>query len=82
MRDTTALIQENPQMLGPIALGGPAKFEALLSESLKECGLEQDLPSTVRTVVSLSIGVKHQAADREEYRTRMTDGVGLIIRGR
>lgn len=78
MRDTTALIQENPQMLGPIALGGPQKFEALLTSALEQSGLGEQTGVMVRTLISLSLGVKHQAADRAEYRRRMTDAVRLL----
>jgi hypothetical protein len=81
LQDSRALVDDNPDLLGPVALGGPAKFEALLAAALQESGLERDADATVRTLISLSIGVKYQAVDREEYRLRMTDGVRLVVRG-
>jgi hypothetical protein len=32
-----------------------------------------------RTLISLSIGIKHPAGDRDECRARMTDAVRLLI---
>lgn len=80
LQDSRALVDDNPALLGPIALGGPARFEALLAAALQESGLEQNADATVRTLISLSIGAKYQAVDREEYRVRMTDGVRLLVR--
>jgi AcrR family transcriptional regulator len=79
MQDTETLIKENPTLLGPIARNGPAKFEALLIAALKQTASPAKPSIVARTLVSLSIGIKHQAADRDEYRSRMADAVRLLI---
>ena len=79
MQDTTALLDDNPDLLGPIALSGPARFEALLTAALEQTALSREASIMARTLVSLSMGIKHQAGDRDEYRARMTDAVRLLI---
>jgi AcrR family transcriptional regulator len=79
IRDTAALIADNPDLLGPVALDGPARFEALLTAALKHTALSQVAPTAARTLISLSIGIKHQAETRDEYRSRFTDALGLLL---
>ncbi len=79
MHDTTALIDNNPDLLGPTARAGPARFEAALTATVEESALSGEASAAARTLISLSIGIKHQAADRDEYRSRMTDAVRLLI---
>lgn len=79
LRDTTALIDGNPSLLGPVALGGPARFEALITAALAETALATTSPPVARTLVSVSVGLKHQVADRDEYRARMLEAVRLLV---
>ena len=79
IRDTAALIADNPDLLGPVALDGPARFEALLRAALEQTSLSQVAPTVARTLISLSIGIKHQAETRDEYRSRFTAALGLLI---
>ncbi|MFC4244979.1 TetR/AcrR family transcriptional regulator [Gryllotalpicola reticulitermitis] len=79
MNDTTTVIAENPELLGPVALGGPRRFEAALFKALEGTPLSEHATAAARTLVSLSLGVKHQSATRDEYRARMTDAVRLLL---
>jgi AcrR family transcriptional regulator len=79
VHDTAVLIADNPDLLGPIALNGPTSFETLLTAALEQTGLSRSASPAARTLVSLSIGIKHQAANRDEYRSRMADALSLLI---
>ncbi len=79
LRHTTALLDDNPDLLGPIARSGPANFETVLTSALEESALHGEAAAMARTLISLSIGIKHQAAERDEYRARMADSVRLLF---
>jgi AcrR family transcriptional regulator len=77
LRDVSAVLDGNPGLLGPVARGGPEKFERMLVTALREAG-GRDPGAVAQTLVSVSIGIKHQVADRDEYRARMATAVGLL----
>lgn len=79
LRDAETLIAENPDLLGPITLLGPERFHELLTDALVRAEPSREPHVVARTLISVSIGVKHQAADRDEYRSRMTDAVHLLL---
>ena len=79
LHDTAALLAENPDLLGPVALSAPAKFEALLIAALEPATGSRDAPTMARTLISLSIGIKHQVVTLEDYRSRMADALSLLI---
>jgi AcrR family transcriptional regulator len=79
LHDTTALIEDNPELVGPVAVSGPQRFERLLTEALGPIAPSDRATVVARTLISLSIGIKQQAADRDEYRARMVDAVSLLV---
>lgn len=79
LQDTATLIADNPDLLGPTALSGPARFEAFLTATLEQTTLSWAASTAARTLISLSIGIKHQTASRDEYRSRMADALRLLI---
>lgn len=79
LHDTTALIEDNPDLVGPVAVSGPERFERLLEAALGHTVPSDRASALARTLISLSIGIKQQSADRDEYRARMADGVRLLV---
>jgi len=78
LQDVDAMLDENPDLLGPTARGGPDRFEQMITTALQESGVPAgDL--VARTLISTSIGIKHQVSDRGEYRTRMATAVDLLV---
>lgn len=79
LEDISTLIENNADLLGPVSLNGPQMFEALLLKAFDQTALVPRAPILTRMLISLSIGVKRQARDREEYRTRMAEAVRLLV---
>ncbi|MFI5911757.1 TetR/AcrR family transcriptional regulator [Dactylosporangium sp. NPDC051541] len=79
LQDVNAVVRENPDLLGPVARGGPDRFERLLIAALREAG-DREPEAVAQTLVSASIGIKHQTASRDEYRARMAIAVELLTR--
>jgi AcrR family transcriptional regulator len=78
-RDVAAVIEDHPDLLGEIAETAPRRFEELLTEAIAaETGREAALP-VAQTMISASIGLKHQAASREFYLARLKAAVALLV---
>ncbi|WP_330257874.1 TetR/AcrR family transcriptional regulator [Streptomyces murinus] len=79
-QDVTAVIEDNPELLGEIVESAPRRFEELITAAIAvESGRDAAL-SVAQTMISASIGLKHQAASREFYRDRMKVAVELLVR--
>jgi AcrR family transcriptional regulator len=72
-RDVTVLLDTHPDLLGPVVDSYPPRFAALVVAAV---GTED----VARTLISLSIGLKHEVATRAEFVTRMAVGVDLCLR--
>ena len=73
------MLDGNPDLLGPVARSGPARFEQMLVTALHVAGNRE--PDTVaQTLISVSIGIKHQVASRDMYRIRMASAAALLTR--
>ncbi|WP_200809769.1 TetR/AcrR family transcriptional regulator [Demequina sp. NBRC 110054] len=78
MGDTAGLVEDNPDLLGPIAVSGPARFETVLRAALEREPSCPEPLGVARTLNAVSIGLKHQGVSRAEYRARMADAVRLM----
>lgn len=77
LRDVSAVLDGNPNLLGPIARSGPDRFEQMLITALREAGGGEP-EAVAQTLVSTSIGIKHQITSRDEFRARMAATVNLL----
>jgi AcrR family transcriptional regulator len=77
LQDVSAVLDGNPDLLGPVARGGPEKFEQMLVTALQEAG-NREPDAVAQTLVSVSIGIKHQVASRDLYRTHMARAAKLL----
>ncbi|MFD0024802.1 TetR/AcrR family transcriptional regulator [Streptomyces sp. NPDC058382] len=79
-RDVTVVIEDNPGLLGEIVETAPRHFEGLVVRAIAAERGREAAPSLAQTLISVSIGLKHQAASREFYRERLSAAVGLLLR--
>ncbi|GAA4755966.1 TetR/AcrR family transcriptional regulator [Amnibacterium soli] len=77
MGDVQALVSDNPGLLGPVAAAGPDRFQRMLDDALR--AEVRDPEAVVRTLISVSVGVKHQVADRVEYLERLRTAAALLL---
>ncbi|MFG2679750.1 TetR/AcrR family transcriptional regulator [Streptomyces sp. NPDC048392] len=79
-RDVSVVIEDNPDLLGEITETTPRRFEELITEAIAVgSGRAAALP-VAQTMISASIGLKHQAASREFYLERLEVAVDLLVR--
>ncbi|MCM8553513.1 TetR/AcrR family transcriptional regulator [Streptomyces sp. STCH 565 A] len=79
-RDIAAVIEDNPGLLGEITETAPRRFEQLLTEAIAAESGPATAPRVAQTLISTSIGLKHQAASREFYLERLKVAVDLLAR--
>ena len=81
-KDVTTVIESNPDLLGPLVAEYPARFARLVTDAVTRAtpagrtGVASDV---AQTLLSTAIGIKHQVDTREEFLTRMTTAVGLLL---
>ncbi len=79
-RDVTEVIEANPDLLGEMVATAPRRFEALLTDAIAaEIGRKTAL-AVAQTMISASIGLKHQAPSREFFLERLKAAIALLVR--
>lgn len=79
-RDITAVIDDNPDLLGTIVETIPRRFETLIADAIAVESGRQVAMRLTQTLISTSIGIKHQVEARDAYIERFTVAVDLILR--
>jgi len=74
-RDVPVVIEQNPDLLGPIARTAPKRFEELVVAAVGG----ETAAGVAQTLISASVGLKHQVETREAYLRRMTTAVDLLV---
>ena len=74
-RDVPVVIEENPDLLGPVVHTAPKRFEELVVAALGGAAADD----VAQTLLSVSVGLKHQVETREEYLARLTTAIGLLV---
>ncbi|MEV1026502.1 TetR/AcrR family transcriptional regulator [Streptomyces sp. NPDC050264] len=78
-RDVTVVIEDNPGLLGEIVESAPRRFEELVTGAIAAESGQRAAASVAQTMISASIGLKHQAASREFYLDRLKVAVDLLV---
>jgi AcrR family transcriptional regulator len=81
--DITVVIDDNPELLGKIVVDMPQRFADLLTRAFRSpgMGLSADAPTALaQTLISTSIGIKHQVQDRAVYGERLAVAIDLLMR--
>ncbi|WP_285568221.1 TetR/AcrR family transcriptional regulator [Streptomyces sp. RTGN2] len=79
-RDVAVVIEDNPDLLGEIVESTPRRFEELITEAIAVESEQDAAPLVAQTMISASIGLKHQAASREFYLERLLVAIDLLVR--
>lgn len=79
--DIWAVIDDNPDLLGDVVVDRPQRFSALITSVLESSGRSAAASAALaQTLISASIGIKHQVHDRGKYRDRLTVAIDLLLR--
>ncbi|MBP2703884.1 TetR/AcrR family transcriptional regulator [Microbispora sp. RL4-1S] len=78
--DVAVVIEDNPGLLGEIIEAPRRRFEELITDAIAIRSGREAAPPVARTMISASIGLKHQVASREDYLERLEVAVDLLLR--
>jgi AcrR family transcriptional regulator len=82
-REVNSMAGEYADMLGPAVAEYPLRFAALLSAALAESPDTAEAArsaAVAQTLVSTSIGIKHEVTTREAFLERLATAIDLIVR--
>jgi AcrR family transcriptional regulator len=78
-RDLTSVIEQNPDLLGEIVVTAPLRFADLVTDAIAEAAERASAIRIAQTLISVSIGLKHQVETREAYLGRLAVAVDLLV---
>jgi AcrR family transcriptional regulator len=78
-REVATVIEDNPDLLGAIVDTTPRRFEKLITDALAVESGRAAAKRLAQTMISTSIGIKHQVATRQAYLERMKTAVELLV---
>lgn len=79
-RDVAMVIEDNPGLLGAIVETAPRHFEELITDAIAIESGGESAPRVAQTLISTSIGIKHQVASRKAYLERLEVALQLLVR--
>jgi len=79
LTDQTESVRDfDPAVLGPVLHSAPRRFEDLVTAAIAESH-PTDAPDRARTLISASIGIKHQVETRQQYREAIRIALDLVV---
>ena len=78
-RDIAAVVDDNPDVLGPMAKSAPQRFTQLITDAISAQQHRGSAEHVARTLISTSIGIKHQVDDRQTYLERLGIAIDLLL---
>lgn len=79
-RDVAMVIEDNPDLLGEIIETPRRRFEELIADAIAVTSGREAARPVAQTMISVSIGLKHQVVSREVYLERLEVAIGLLLR--
>ncbi|CAL9278668.1 TetR/AcrR family transcriptional regulator [Streptomyces rochei] len=79
-RDVVSVIEDNPDLLGDTAVTAPRRFEELITDAIAVESGPEEARAVARTLISVSIGLKHQVTSREIYLEQLATAISLLTR--
>jgi AcrR family transcriptional regulator len=82
-KDISAVVDDNPELLGDLVERLPRRFGVLITTAIEDWAAVPNRKLAVglaRTLISASIGIKYQARNRSDYRQRLTVAIDLLLR--
>lgn len=81
-RDITVVIEDNPDLLGKMVESAPQRFAELITHAVAaettEAGPAK-ASAVAQTLISASIGIKHQVEERTTYLQRLEVAIDLLV---
>jgi AcrR family transcriptional regulator len=81
-REVNSMAEEYPDLLGPVVAEYPPRFagllNAVLAESLNPVRASRSA-AVAQTLISTSIGIKHEVTTREAFLQRLAIAIDLIV---
>jgi hypothetical protein len=74
------VIEDNPGILGTIVETMPRRFEELITEAISVESGRESAARVAQTMISTSVGIKHQVASRQVYLERLEVALDLLVR--
>ncbi|MEV8375323.1 TetR/AcrR family transcriptional regulator [Kribbella sp. NPDC056861] len=78
-RDVAVLIEDNPTLLGAVVETTPRRFEELVTAAIAADSPPESATRITQTLISTSIGIKHQTDTRAAYLERLEIAVELLL---
>jgi len=81
-KDVALLIENNPDLLGPLVTDYPRRFATMVTDAIaadlsaERARLASDV---AQTLLSTAYGIKHDTSTREDFLARMTIGIDLLL---
>jgi AcrR family transcriptional regulator len=79
-RDVAVVVEDNPDLLGTIVETMPRRFEELITDAISVESARESAGCVAQTMISTSIGLKHQVASRQAYLERLQVAIDLLMR--
>lgn len=79
-REVAVVIEDNPDLLGTIVETTPLRFEKLITDAIVVEQGRESAHRLAQTLISASIGIKHQVETRDTYLERFEVAVDLLLR--
>ena len=79
LSDELAATRDDPAGLGTILTTAPQRFADLVTAAIAEPAPGTDAAARAATIISASIGIKHQVGSREAYSRRLAIAADLIL---
>jgi len=76
--EVSGFTAEDPALLGDILASAPGRFELLVTGAVAG-SYAADAEHRSQTMISASIGIKHQVTSRDEYLARLAPAVDIIF---
>lgn len=78
-RDIATVVADNPAVLGPTATAAPQRFARMITDAISTQHDPQSAHLVAQTLISTSIGIKHQVDDRQTYLERLETAIDLLL---
>lgn len=77
--EVIGVIDADPSLIGSILVDAPVMFEKIITQAVSKSS-PTDGAARARTLISTSIGIKHQVTSREVYLEQLAVAVELLLK--
>jgi AcrR family transcriptional regulator len=78
-REVNSMAEEYRSLLGPVVAQYPRRFAALVDAALAELPGSAKSAAVAQTLISTSIGIKHEVTTRQAFLERLAIAIDLIV---